>query len=323
MKKFLTQFLLFAFPIFIVAYFFDIFISDELRKSNSFAISEYSSWNVVLDGKVDSDVVIYGSSRSWLHVNPMTIGDSLGLSTYNLGINGHNFWLQHLRHRLLLEKNPKPKMIIQTLDISTLTRRKDLHNPDQFLPYMLWNHQMRDAVLKYEGYKYFDFELPLIRYYGKLEALKNVLRNKMKTIPNPPVRIKGYQAKDLKWNGDLEKAKAKFKSFTTVLDEPSVKLFDKYLADCKKQHIKMVFVYTPEYIEGQQMISNRAEIMAVFERFSKKYDIPYYDYSDDPISYQRDYFYNSMHLNLKGAEFFSSKLAHRMKNEPSLQSISK
>jgi hypothetical protein len=43
--------------------------------------------------------------------------------------------------------------------------------------------------------------------------------------------------------------------------------------------------------------------------FSKKYDVPLLDHSNDAMSYKTIYFYNSEHLNKTGAQLFSKKLA--------------
>ncbi|GHV09600.1 hypothetical protein FACS1894162_0470 [Bacteroidia bacterium] len=55
--------------------------------------------------------------------------------------------------------------------------------------------------------------------------------------------------------------------------------------------------------------------MQVYHGFAEKYDIPFLDYTHDPICYDTTYFYNAMHLNKKGAELFSLKLANDIKEQ--------
>src|ERR1700692_382125 len=100
MKKFLLKLLVFFLPIIILSYGADVFISKNLAKSSSGA---NPSWKDVFDGTVNSDIVIYGSSRATEQLDPKIFSDSLKHSTYNLGVYAHNFWLQFLRHRLLLK----------------------------------------------------------------------------------------------------------------------------------------------------------------------------------------------------------------------------
>ncbi len=315
MKKFLLKIVAFSAPLLLLGGLADWYLSKKLRESNSYAEGEYPTWNAILENDKESDILIYGSSRAWVHVSPAILEDSLKMSTYNLGIDGHNFWLQYLRHQLYFKHHKDPKLIIQTLDFLTLMKQKTLYNPDQFLPYMLWNAEMKEATLSYEGYKFFDYEIPLVRYYGKLDALKEVKRLIQNPNDNPLERIQGYKGMDRDWNNDLQNAKSKYKKIDIELDQQSITLFEKYLRECQSKNIKMIFVYTPEYIEGQNLISNKKEIIQLYKKLSVKYNIPLYDYSDDELSMNKDNFYNALHLNKSGSEKFTRKLAATIKSD--------
>jgi hypothetical protein len=315
MKHFLLKTILFFIPILLLSYPLDIFISNNLKKSTSFANKEYEIWNDILDGKINSKIVIYGSSRAWVHVSPKIIMDSLKFSTYNLGIDGHNFKLQNLRHNLLLKHNPKPKLILHCVDIFTLQKREDLYNDVQFLPYILLSKDFYEALKGYEGFGYFDFHLPLLRYTGKSDALMEFLKtmrvskNKLKSL-----RIRGYQGMEAKWNNDLEKAKKKNKNYYVKFDKNTIESFNNYLSKLNKTNIRIVLVYPPEYIDGQNYVQNRKEVIDTFQYFSKKYNVPFYDFSFDSLSYQKKYFYNASHLNKDGSEIFTKKLLSLIKN---------
>jgi len=291
-----------------VSYFADNYISTNLKKSNSFAEKEYSTWNAIFEGKINSDIVIYGSSRAWVQIDPTMISNSLNVSTYNLGIDGHNFWLQYLRHSLLLENNIKPNLIILSLDVFTLQKAENLYNSEQFLPYMLWNKKIKEATISYNGFNLIDYEIPLIRYFGRGNAVQTAMKIKSKVE-----RIRGYQGRDEQWNNDFDKAKKEMKNYNIVLDSASIILFERFLNECKSKNIKIVFIYPPEYIEGQKFVKNRRSIISLYEKYSKKYNIPYYDYSRDPLSFQKNFFYNASHLNKTGAELFTKKLIDSLK----------
>lgn len=313
MRKFIIKFFLFFLPIAMLSYGADLFLSKHLMTSNSYADSEYPVWNDLYNRQINSDIVIYGASNAWIQIDPELISRLLNTSAYNLGINGHNFNLQYFRHRLLLEYNRKPKFIIQTISTASFEKLDDLYNPDQFLPYMLNNKEMEAATLGYNGYKVMDYHLPLIRYYGKKEAILHTLYLLLRPSTNHIVRIKGYKAKDRQWNTDFEKARSKMQSIEIKIDSSLVCLFENYIIECKQENIGIVFVNPPEYIEGQNFVKNRSAIMSLFYQFSNKYEIPFYDYSNDSISFQKKYFYNSGHLNEMGAELFTAKLIDDLK----------
>jgi hypothetical protein len=77
----------------------------------------------------------------------------------------------------------------------------------------------------------------------------------------------------------------------------------------KKQGIKLIFVYTPEYVEGQDFVQNREKIFEIYQSISKSEEIPFWDYSKDSISFEKQLFYNSEHLNDFGATIFSKKFS--------------
>jgi hypothetical protein len=323
MKKFIKHFLLFVAPIVILAYFVDVFISNNLKKCNGVAIGEYTTWNDLNEGKINSDIVIYGSSRAWKHLSPKIITQKTNISAYNLGIEGHNFWLQNLRHKILLKKNKKPKLIIFSVDIFTLQKNKDLYNSEQFLPYMLWNNQIEETTISYNGFNRFDYNIPLIRYYGKYKEVVTAVSVFLKPTNNKIKRVNGYQGQNKKWSDDFSKAKLKMNKYKISLDEKTVVLFEKFLKDMNEEGIKVVFVYTPEFIEGQKFIQGRKELISLYSKFSKQYNIPFYDFSKDAICYRKDFFYNSNHLNKEGAELFTRKFVDTLLQSKIMKELKK
>lgn len=316
MRKFSINLFIFIIPFILFCYVVDLFLCG-MKKSGTHAEGEYPVWNAIYDGKVNSDVLIYGSSRALAHIDPFIVSDSLHKSAYNVGIDGHNFWLQYFRHQLILKHNTKPKLIIHSLDMFTLEKRKDLYNPDQFLPYMLFNEQMAHAISGYKGYSFSDYYIPALRFFGKTDAIFTAIKNMFSSYENgSEVRQRGYIGRDRLWNNDLVKAKKALGSYYVKPDSSSVALFEQYLKECKANNIRVILVYSPEYIEGQNFVSNRNEIMSLYLGFSKKYDIPYYDYSNDTMSFQTKYFYNSSHLNLNGSKLFTKKLLNDLKSNP-------
>ena len=62
-------------------------------------------------------------------------------------------------------------------------------------------------------------------------------------------------------------------------------------------------------MELEKYISNRSEIIHICDSLAKKYDIIFLDYSNSEFTMQKELFYNATHLNKKGSELFSKKLA--------------
>ncbi|MBL7905221.1 MAG: hypothetical protein JNL22_09395 [Bacteroidales bacterium] len=317
MKKLLTTAFYFLIPVFIFIFLAEWFLTGQLKQSRE---GEYAVWNDIFNSEVNSEIIVHGSSRAMVHMDSQIISDSLQVSCYNLGINGHNFWLQYLRHKELLKYNIKPKLIIHSVDVFTLTKRPDLFNAEQFLPYMLNNEEIEYFTNSYKGFKYYDYHIPLIRYTGKYKTIGKVFNELINSEPPDSCRQRGYAPQDHTWNDDLEKAKLKFPDFKVQIDTASYKLFDEYIRECLAKDIEVVIVYTPEFIEGQDFVKNRSEILGIFRNFAEQYHLKFLDYSSDAISYNKDYFYNASHLNRKGSELFTKKLVYDLKKYKSNKS---
>ncbi|MFN8309474.1 MAG: hypothetical protein U0T73_05875 [Chitinophagales bacterium] len=307
MRKFVRNILLFILPFVLTAYALDGFISCHLKQSNSFAKSEYPTWNAIMDGKLNARVLVYGSSRAWVHFNSRILEDSLHQPVYNLGMDGHTFNLLYLRHLLAFKNNPKPDLVILSVDIGTINNGS-LFNADQFLPYMLWNRDFYNYMSKYEGFSFYDYNIPLLRYYGNSEAIKAAVKLFLRPQNNPVQRYKGFKGRNEPWNGDFDRAKKTMEKYVAKPDSSAMRLLDDCLRECHNQNVKVVLVYSPYYIEGQQFISNQQMVMDIYRSFSKKYDFPFLDYTADSICYDKRYFYNASHMNATGADKFTREL---------------
>lgn len=311
-KKFIQRIFYFSLPIIVIAYPLDCGLSYYLKQTNTHP-AEYEVWNDIYNSRAECDIAIYGSSRSWVHIDPEIISDSLDVNVYNFGIDGHNFWLQYLRHLEFCKHNKKPSIIILSLDIFTLQKRKGLYELNQFLPYMLWNSNIRNYTDSYVGFNKIDYCVPLIRYLGKSNCLELIRDDIINGQTNFRYRKKGFLGLNKKWNSDLDNAMREMKSYEAKLDDKSIKLFEEFILECKSNDIELIFVYTPEYIEGQKFTANRNDIIKLYNFYSKKYSIDFYDYSNDSLCYEKKYFYNTNHLNKSGARVFSKKLASKIK----------
>lgn len=312
MRLFLKYISLFSLIIFGLCFVADRLISNALYKSKS---NYYFIWNDLLQGKIKADIVMYGSSRARLHINPKIMEDSLHQKAYNLGIDGYNFHMMYARHSLLLERNQKPKIIILSLDYYTLEKRKDLFNYDQFLPYLQKEAHLRSITQEYNGLDVADYLLPLKRYFGR----RRVVREAIQVFKNPALSeegiYQGFQAKNEVWNDSLlQILQSNDTSFFEPIDESSITLLKRFLRECKEQKIQVLFVYSPEYILGQKFAAHRSQMMAIYKKIANEYQILMLDYSDDLMCKDQSLFFNSQHLNEKGAHVFSKKLAQDVKN---------
>lgn len=310
MRKFIKKIIVFSLPIIVFMLIADLYISNQLKNYSGYP-GEIEVWNDIYGKNIEVDIAIYGSSRAWVHIDPKILKDSLKLKSYNFGMDGHNFWLQYLRHQEYLKHNKSPKLIILSVDIFSLQKRNDLYQSLQFSPYMLWNDSIYKYTSSYIGFTKKDYFIPLLRYNGNIRKIKNKLISSKYDDDN--YRNNGFRGMDREWSDDLKKAKTEIDRYKIKIDPLTIILFDRFLSECKAKNIKVVLVYTPEYTDGQKFTENRKEIIDIYKDFSDKYNLNFLDYSSNNICHKKDLFYNASHLNKNGATIFSRKLCNDIK----------
>ena len=76
------------------------------------------------------------------------------------------------------------------------------------------------------------------------------------------------------------------------VDKNVIEDLTSFLRQTAGEGIRVVMVYSPEYIEGQQLILNRDSIVKIYRDISNKMSVPFLDYSSHPICYDKSC-YNS------------------------------
>jgi hypothetical protein len=286
-------------------------VDDGLRKSHHFY---YSEWNDLFSGKINADLLIMGSSRAWVQISPQILDSALHLNSYNLGMDGSQFNMQYQRFRVYLQHNRKPKYILQEVGYtSTLGWFNELPTPNQFLPYLndssMWSITQRSA----DPFSLLDRYFPLYKYNNEFPLIKEGLLSYFgKGVKS--TKYKGYEGKVKPWDSSFHNfIKDNPKGKVWAISPEAVKFFREYLGFCKANDIKVILVYPPAFIQSLDYVTNKEEILNVYKTLSAEYNVPFYNYMFDSLNYSRNNFYNSMHLNKRGSEIFSRKLAAQLK----------
>jgi hypothetical protein len=307
MKKFIIKLTLFAIIFVSISYLVDYIISTGLKRTEEY---RFQSWNDIIESKINADILIVGNSRAFSHYSPQILDSILKVNSYNIGIGGHPFNVQHLKYELYERHNTKPKLIIQNIDFFTFSNHVSiLHEREQVFPYIN-DSFLKDKLINF-GFSGAELYLPFYRYFGHQMVIKNGVYEYfgLKHYNSQPA-YKGYRPEQGKWDGtELNK----LSKIQPLMDETTISLFENYLKHCKKFNIKVVMVNTPIYYAVNQKLENKNKFNDLIVGISKKYNIPYLDYTNDPICFDTVNFRIAVHLNKKGAEMFSKKLANDLK----------
>ncbi len=283
--------------------------------------SAYGVSNQLMDGKVNAQVVITGSSRATAHYDPRTIEAITGHTAFNLGRNGSQTDMQVAFLKAYLAHNRKPEVVLHNLDVFTFVTTREVYDPVQYTPY-LYDHNLYDALRVINPNIWKTRYLPLYGYVVEDMKFSWILglRGFLGWSPREDYFL-GFNPRSTKWSDDFERLKSSNPNGVSFGIEPAgIQVVEDLIRVCRQDGIQLIFVYSPEYSEMQSLTNNRAEVFSDFHELANRFDVPMWDYSDWKYSGNKEYFQNSQHLNATGAAVFSDDVAERLKTYFATQS---
>lgn len=305
MKRFLIKAIITIVALFATAMGLDILITNNLKHSDA---RIFSTYNAIYSDTLQCNAVVMGSSRGQVQYDVRILDSIANLNCYNISVDGRCIDAEVVIYNAYRHHAPRPKVIIQNIDWGTL-QMSNGYEREQYLPY-LDKDDLFDQTCENEGFSWADRWLPLVRYAGYRNIIFEGLGLPAK-VARPENIYKGYIAVDAPWDGSA------FQNIDTLgfeYNPQAVTIFEKYLAQCQKEGIHVVMVYAPFYIGATHKMGSAVDSMfAFYQHFADRYGCDILNYIYDSISYDTLNFYNASHMNRRGAEQFSIKLANDLK----------
>jgi hypothetical protein len=286
-------------------------ISAGLRRLKT---SAFGAENQIMQGKVNAQVVIAGSSRAVAHYDPRTLEAVTGRTAFNIGRNGEQTDMQVAFLKAYLGHNQKPEVVIFNLDAFSFLTSQGVFEQVDYTPY-IDDPALYDAIRKINPNAWKSRYIPL---YGYVVEDMNFtwilgLKSFFGWTPREDYFL-GFNPRARKWTTEFENLKAsKPDGVRFEIETAGVEDVKGLIQLCQQNGIQLIFVYSPEYIEMQALTNNRQEVFGLFRELSTTYNVPFWNYSGWEFAGNKDYFQNSQHLNSIGAEVFSDDLAKRLK----------
>lgn len=301
MKRFLIKLGITVAALGIVVWGLDLIITHNLKNSNA---RMFSTYNAIYSDTLQCDAVVMGSSRGQVQYDVRIIDSIAGLDCYNISVDGRCIDAEVVIYNAYRHHAPKPKLIIQNVDWGTL-QMSNGYEREQYLPYLDKDDLYRQTKDS-EGFNWADRWLPLVRYAGYRNVILEGLGLPAK-MARPSNIYKGYIAVDAPWDGS---ALQQIDTLGFVCNPEAVDIFNRYLAQCQEEGVQVVMVYAPFYFGATQKMGSAVDSMfALYQSFADRYGCDILNYTYDSISYDTLNFYNASHLNHRGTELFSTKLA--------------
>lgn len=300
MKRFLAKLTLF---------FVFIYVLDALSgygfawlrshaKGGSTANCEY------IANRASEDIIILGSSRATHHYIPSIIEDSLGVSCYNCGEEGNGSILAYGRLRMLTNRY-KPKLVIYEITPGYDYGRTDPYS--KYLGYLraYYNEQGIRGIFE-------DFDDNLSSLKMKSKMYQNTSRLLPDLVDNIIYRDnrQGYSPLYGHMNTD-EVVPGVSPRNDSAVDSLKLSYVERIIKLCIDKDISLVFSISPRF-----GLDSDIEPYLPALSLCDKYGIEVANYLNVPqICSHADLFQDSVHLNHKGAETYTTLVLPEIKRK--------
>lgn len=263
----------------------------------------------LIEGKIDADLLIMGSSRSARDLIPTEIDTR----AYSLSFPGSNIDFHESILRLVISSKKIPKEIILAVDDDfELTDNENItYREDLFYPYI--KYWEVNKILAERGKK--NLYLSAIsRTYAENLNLETALDyfEKGKLLPEPLTEVQTDGSMTLKIKADsydtlkfdeIQKTYDKSKESQVLVDK-----FLNFIKLCKENNIKLYIIFPPILRVPTSGFAERIKKLAGSVQGAN------ITYSDFTAPYKdKKYFYDMHHLDYDGAVIFSREISKMIK----------
>lgn len=297
MKKFLKLLLIFGILFFVLekVFYIFIFVAPSLEVDNRL--------ENVINGELNKDLIILGSSRGARNIIASQIGDSLHISSYNLSYPGSDIEFHEFLLKSLLKFNHPPKTVLLVVD-----------EPAELLPSKAIKFRL-DRLYPLSKYSYINDEL--IRR-GEKSILSNVFALARINKNNFDIRKRRFTKLDSIFEDGSMPVSFQKKDADFVYpdnykynsaDELDYKLeaFAKFQELCISNNIDLHIVFPPNFYPLIPAFETRLKNLSNPEVSFYTYDSLNYVYKNT------EYFYDVGHLQKNGAVVFTNEIIDYLK----------
>lgn len=283
-----------------------------LRRST---VGEYGFRNAMANGTLASDVVIIGSSRAMVHFDCDVITDALGASCINLGLDGTRTTQQVPMLALYLSHSAPPKILVVEVDVGSLETQHTALHPELAIAYA-------EVPTFYDEQVRLDLRFWAVRHvplYGFASSDLNAAWDAIIFLAGgtssggQQQRRRGYTPVERPFDSTFAEFKREHpQGVVTPIDALGERAVDRLIEMGQHRGARVVLVYPPALDESHRYLINEPVIIADLKRIAAGRRASFLDYSDDDLGRDSTLFYNSQHMNVRGATQFSHHFASRL-----------
>lgn len=300
-----------------------LFLLLRYKDTNIFSEIAFSKMkklsNHISDKNITSvDIGIFGSSHPQFGISPEIISRVTGKTCLNFAYGGGtNVGAQY---EFIKRLHVKPKVMVFALDVFSLNYAAVKGDPfqDTFFNYHPFFQINTDDALSYSYIYLYSHFFP--RYKKDLMRGNYTLpyfRKKDSVDLTMFSRYDGYAVTPTGWvqgSGLLNKNFLRYSSFEFHPERESIAALENIAKKCREENIRLIIIQMPEHEVALGYSKKYADFEKWITQFASNNNAAYFNF-DTKSAFPVDIdslFFDSDHLNMKGAELFSELLAERI-----------
>ena len=305
MKKFLIKCLIFI----LIVYAVDLVLYFILPGIISATLYD-DRLEKVVDGKMDADIVILGSSRAARDIIACDFQKEIDRNAFNLGFPGSNVDFHETVMRIYLERNKTPKIVIIVLDQSEIIDNPSINfRLDKLYP--LAGDKEIDRILEYRendpvSYTDLFFSSKYKKNFPKsfYSWLYIPKTDTLTECGSMPLSFKSITYEGLTYEDST--------LYDPGAESPYLtQRFQSLLDMCKKNGVKVLLVAPPSFYRPSPGFYSR---MMQFT----EYEHVIFFAADEEKYTDKKLFYDKSHLDKEGAEMFTGDVIYFIKKDSTL-----
>lgn len=246
------------------------------------------------------DFIVVGMSTAEHNYNIAIFEDSLQLQGYDCGSDGRNIYYDYIAVKNAIKNNKNLKLVISDIGRGGLTNAtKD--RISIVYPFYWKNSIVRDVTKKLKGDR-MDLLMSSSAYQMN-SSIQNVWRL---FHPLHSDEYKGFIAYSFT-DKTIDITNLKTSTDKLKVDESVLYYLEEMINECKNNDVRLVFVTSPT-------LTSNKETSEYISGFASSHQVEYFDYSNcEQLITNTKLFKDYVHLNEKGADFFSKLLVSEIK----------
>lgn len=263
---------------------------------------------LLIDNKINSKIIILGSSRALNNYNPWVIKNITGQTCYNLGYSGSNILFHEIILDLIIKSKNKPKTIIYNIDdfgilynVDGIEFRKDVLFP--FVENNLVNEAINNNLEKS------NWATSVCQTYRQNVNFINAIRYLIYGQENFDYKTNNIDSlgANLLVNRELDSipvfANKRIYPKVLQINPDYLSAFIRIQNKCITNKIQLILCYPPLFFEPSKFLKFQVNAL-------KTSNVPVV--IADTLFQNANYFFDNDHLNSQGANLYSTIISKQV-----------